>query len=380
MTGRPRVPAPVVVRVEVPPASYDVVVGAAILASAAEVVRDRRRVAVVSQAAVAEHHAAPLLGALPQAELFLMGDGEEHKTLSAVDDLARRFARAGLLRGDAVVAIGGGVVGDTAGFAAAVYHRGVDVVQVPTTLLAQVDSAIGGKTGVNLPEGKNLVGAFHQPVAVVADVSTLATLPPREYRSGLGEIAKYALLEGVGGELDVLLRENTAEVLGCEPVVLAGLVARCAGIKARVVAADPYERTGARAVLNLGHTLAHALETAGRHILTHGEAVAIGLVFAGELAEATGRIDAATAARYRSLPAALGLPERVPSGDMIDGTAPGDGSVKVTADALLALMRRDKKAAGGLTFVLPGPDGVERVDDPPAGALARAFAAVGVRG
>lgn len=384
MTG---VPAVVAVRVDVPPAPYDVLVGSGILGEVATTVGDRRRVAVVSQARVAELYAARLLEALPSAELFLMGDGEDHKTIATVGDLARRFAAAGLLRDDAVVALGGGVVGDTAGFAAAVYHRGVDVVQVPTTLLAQVDSAIGGKTGVNLPEGKNLVGAFHQPIGVVADVATLADLPAREYRSGLGEVAKYALLEGVGGELDTLLREESTAVLGREPTVLADLVRRCATIKARVVAGDPEERTGSRATLNLGHTLAHALETAGRHRLTHGEAVAVGLVFAGALAEATGRIDAATADRYRSLPAALGLPVRVPAGPAggaagggTDGASEGDDGVEVGSDALLALMRRDKKAAGGFTFVLPGPGGVERVDDPPAGALARAFAAVGVRG
>ncbi len=380
-----------VVEVELPSGSYEVTVGSGILAAAAAAVRDRRRVAVVSQAAVADLYAARLLDDLPQAELFLMGDGEEHKTLATVDDLTRRFAAAGILRGDAVVALGGGVVGDTAGFAAAVYHRGVDVVQVPTTLLAQVDSAIGGKTGVNLPEGKNLVGAFHQPVAVVADVSTLASLPAREYRSGLGEVAKYALLEGVGGDLDTLLREDVTDVLGRDPAVLAALVLRCAAVKARVVAADPEERSGSRATLNLGHTLAHALETAGRHALTHGEAVAVGLAFAGALAEALGRVDAATAERYRSLPAALGLPVRVPAGvgngSAPSGAAPAPGSGSAPgpvadpgADALLALMRRDKKSAGGFTFVLPGPGGVDRVDDPPAGALARAFAAVGVRG
>ena len=182
------------------PQPYDVVVGVAALAEVAGAVGSRRKVAVVSQPGVADWHAPALTASLhaggAETDVFLIGDGEEAKTLATVDGLCSRLAGWGLLRGDAIVALGGGVVGDTAGFVASVYHRGIDVVQAPTTLLAQVDAAIGGKTAVNLPEGKNLVGAFHQPIAVLADVSTLATLPPREYRSGLGEVAKYALMPG----------------------------------------------------------------------------------------------------------------------------------------------------------------------------------------
>ena len=179
-----------------------------------------------------------------------------------------------------VVAVGGGVVTDTAGFAAAVYHRGIPVVHVPTTLLGQIDAAIGGKTGVNLPEGKNLVGAVWQPSAVLCDTEVLATLPPREYRSGLGEMAKYAFL-GVDDLADLPLDEA---------------VAACVRCKAEVVAADEREG-GRRAILNYGHTLAHALEIAGGYDLRHGEAVAIGLVYAAELARALGRIDAAAGGR-----------------------------------------------------------------------------------
>lgn len=350
---------------------YEVVVGPGALAEAARVLEGRRRVAIVSQAGIAERYLEALRSDLPPAEVFIMGDGEEEKSLATVEQLCRGFAAHGLLRGDAVVALGGGVVGDTAGFAAAVYHRGVDVVQVPTTLLAQVDAAIGGKTAVNLPEGKNLVGAFHQPVAVLADTSTLATLPDREYRSGLGEVAKYALLADPAteqGGINALLRERTGAVLARDPEVLAQLVAACAGMKAAVVAADPQERTGIRATLNLGHTLAHALETTGGYGLTHGEAVAVGLVFAGELAGACERVGLDTVDRYLALPASLGLPTAVPDGE------------SVRADDLLAAMRRDKKASGGLTFVLPGPDGISLVDDPPAPALAHAFRAVGVGG
>jgi 3-dehydroquinate synthase len=350
--------------------SYDVVVGPGVLARAGEVLAGRRRVAIVSQEAIAAKHADPLQHAIDaETEVFLIGDGEEHKSLATVERLSRDLARWGLLRGDALVALGGGVVGDTAGFTAAVYHRGVDLVQAPTTLLGMVDSAIGGKTGVNLPEGKNLVGAFHQPLAVLADTDTLATLPLRDFRSGLGEVAKYALMFDVVDDptgLVELLREHTQAVLDRDPEVLAGVVERCAGIKADVVSRDPSERLGLRATLNLGHTLAHALETEGRYGLTHGEAVAVGLVFAGALAGACERVGADVVDRFQALPATLGLPTEVPGGESVD---PAD---------LLAIMRRDKKARGGLTFVLPGPGGLELVDDPPEPALRYAFLSVGV--
>jgi 3-dehydroquinate synthase len=299
----------------------------------------------------------------------LLDEGEQAKSLTMVEFLCRSFAAQGLLRDDVVIAVGGGVVGDTAGFAAAVYHRGVDVVQVPTTLLAQVDAAIGGKTGVNVPEGKNLVGAFHQPLAVLADVSVLTSLPEREYRSGLGEVAKYALIEpallGTAGTA-VLLRERTDDIVDREPTVLTDLVARCATIKAHVVTADEHERTGLRATLNYGHTLAHALETVSGYDLYHGEAVAIGLVFAGHLSGALERIDAEQVERHRDLVTSLGLPAAV--------------FEKVRAEDLLVVMARDKKARGGLSFVLDGPHGLELVEDPPAPALQRAFEAVGVEG
>jgi len=350
-------------------APYDVVVGAGALADAGTLLAGRRRVAVVSQPGVADFHAPALMAGLQKAgvvtDLFLIGEGEPAKSLTTVDDLCSRLATWGLLRADAIVALGGGVVGDTAGFAASVYHRGVAVVQAPTTLLAQVDAAIGGKTAVNLPEGKNLVGAFHQPLAVYADVTTLATLPPREYRAGLGEVAKYALMPG-GERIARIVEERARAVVARDADVLAELVGACAAMKAHVVVADPYERTGLRASLNLGHTLAHALESAGGYELLHGEAVAVGLVFAGALAGALERIDGDAAAHYRNVVSALDLPTAVPGG--------------ADRDALLASMRRDKKSVGGLTFVLPGPLGLEAVHDPEAHALDVAFAAVGVGG
>ena len=263
---------------------------------------------------------------------FFIDDGEDAKNLETVEELCRRFARWNMHRRDVVVAVGGGVVTDVAGFAAAVYHRGIAVIHVPTTLLGQVDAAIGGKTGVNLREGKNLVGAFWQPDAVLCDTDTLTTLPPREYRSGLGEMAKYRFL-GVGNLRDLPLDEA---------------VAACVTCKAEVVGSDERE-SGRRALLNYGHTLAHALETAGRYDLRHGEAVAVGLVFAARLAERLGRIGGARVAEHETLVASYDLPTRPPAG--------------LDASELVGLMGRDKKAsAGRLSFVLDGPSGLEVVD------------------
>jgi 3-dehydroquinate synthase len=349
------------VRVDLGPRSYDVVIANSYDALR-DVVRGRRRVALVTQAEVGRHVGPLVGGALSEAEVpherFLIGEGEDAKTLATVEDLSRGFAQWGLLRGDLIVAVGGGVVGDTAGFAAAVYYRGVDLVHVPTTLLAMVDSAIGGKTGVNLPEGKNLVGAFHQPRAVFVNPCVMQTLPDREYRCGLGEIAKYALMgdDFVSAHVDALVARD--------PDVLAEVIARCVEIKAHVVAADEHERTGARAVLNYGHTVAHALETATGHALLHGEAVAVGLVFAAHLGAILERVSPQVVARTEGLVQALGLPTYAPPG--------------LRAEDLLAIMARDKKSEGGLTFVLDGPNGIERVNDPDPGAVHKALAAIRV--
>lgn len=284
-----------------------------------------KRAAVVTQASIP-------VTVDPDVEhrVFTMGEGEDAKDIGTVEDLCREWAEWGLTRGDVVIAVGGGVVTDTAGFAAAVYHRGVPVVHVPTTLLGQIDAAIGGKTGVNLPEGKNLVGAFWQPSAVLCDIEVLGTLPPREYRNGLGEMAKYAFL-GVDHLADLPLDQA---------------VAACVRCKAAVVASDEREG-GRRAVLNYGHTLAHALETAGRYDLRHGEAVAIGLVYAAELARRLGRIDGARVAEHRRVVGSYDLPMKVPEG--------------LADEELVALFERDKKAVAGITFVLDGPSGIEPV-------------------
>jgi len=277
--------------------------------------------------------------------IFTMGEGEDAKDLGTVEDLCRDWAAWGLTRGDCVVAVGGGVVTDTAGFAAAVYHRGIPVVHVATTLLGQVDAAIGGKTGVNLPEGKNLVGSFWQPAAVLCDTETLGTLPPREYRNGTGEMAKYAFL-GVDDLPDLSLEEA---------------VAACVRCKADVVGSDEREG-GRRAILNYGHTLGHALETAGHYDLRHGEAVAIGLIYAAEVARLLGRVDGARVEEHRRVVGGYDLPMVVPPG--------------MDPEQLVDLYSRDKKAVDGVTFVLDGPNGVEpvRIDD--RKLLLRAFDAV----
>ena len=284
-----------------------------------------RKVAVVTQASI-----PVLVDPGVEHRTFTMAEGEHGKDLGTVEDLCRDWAQWGLTRGDCVVAVGGGVVTDTAGFAAAVYHRGIPVVHVSTTLLGQIDAAIGGKTGVNLPEGKNLVGAFWQPAAVLCDTEVLGTLPPREYRNGLGEMAKYAFL-GVPDLPDLPLDEA---------------VAACVRCKAEVVGSDERE-SGRRAILNYGHTLGHALETAGGYDLRHGEAVAIGLIYAAELAHRLGRIDAARVAEHRRVVGGYDLPMTVPAGS--------------DPEQLVDLFARDKKAVTGLTFVLDGPDGVEPV-------------------
>jgi 5-deoxy-5-amino-3-dehydroquinate synthase len=306
--------------------SYPVLVGAGARHRLLEVLPiGVQRVAVVTQDAIPVEVDPGV-----EHRRFTMGEGEGAKDLGTVEDLCRDWARWGLHRGDCVVAVGGGVVTDTAGFAAAVYHRGVPVVHVSTTLLGQVDAAIGGKTGVNLPEGKNLVGAFWQPSAVLCDTDTLATLPPREYRNGLGEMAKYAFL-GVDRLPDLPLDEA---------------VAACVACKAEVVASDEREG-GRRAILNYGHTLGHALETAGHYDLRHGEAVAIGLIYAAELAHRLGRISAERVAEHRKVVAGYDLAMTLPPG--------------TDADQVVALFARDKKAVSGLTFVLDGPQGVEPV-------------------
>ena len=336
--------------------SYPVLVGPGAIGELASVVPPgARRVAVVTQASVPVEVDPGV-----EHRVFRIGDGETAKSLSTVEELCSAFAGWGLTRADVVVGVGGGVVTDVAGFAAASYHRGLPVVHVATTLLAQIDAAIGGKTGVNLPEGKNLVGAFWQPAAVLCDTTVLETLPEREMACGLGEMAKYHFLGGDdlgGGDLG---GGGTAADDG-PGLTLEQRVARCVQIKAEVVAADERE-AGRRAVLNYGHTLGHALETTERYDLRHGEAVAIGLVYAAELARSLGRIDDERVAEHRRVVDGYGLSGSLPAG--------------ADPDELMAAMGRDKKAIDGLTFVLDGPDGVEVVSGVDAGVVRSTIGAV----
>jgi 5-deoxy-5-amino-3-dehydroquinate synthase len=324
------------VKVALGPRSYPVLIGDGVRHELSRVMPAvAKRAIVVTQDAVEK--AGWLTGLDPGLPFVVctMGEGEGSKTLATVEGLCRRFAQSGLSRSDVVIAVGGGIVTDVAGFAAASYHRGTPYVSIATTLLGQVDAAIGGKTGVNLPEGKNLVGAFWQPSAVLCDTETLTTLSPREWACGRGEMAKYAFL-GRAPRPETDMEEQ---------------VARCVAIKAEVVAAD--EREGdRRMILNYGHTLAHALEGAGmtdhpEWDLQHGEAVAIGLIFAALLARRLGRIDDDRVAQHRAVVGSYDLPMELPRG--------------AVASELVTFMGRDKKAQQDLTFVLDGPRGVEPV-------------------
>jgi 5-deoxy-5-amino-3-dehydroquinate synthase len=321
---------------------YPVLVGAGVRDQLSAVLpAGARRVALVTQAGIPVQ-----VDPGRDHRVFTIDDGERAKTMSTVEQLCSQFADWGLTRSDCVVGVGGGLVTDVAGFAAAVYHRGLPVVHVPTTLLGQIDAAIGGKTGVNLAQGKNLVGAYWQPTAVLCDTETLSTLPEREWRCGLGELAKYHWLGG--GRLDELDLDER--------------VAACVAIKAEVVASDERE-SGRRALLNYGHTLAHALEVAGDHELRHGEAVAIGLVYAAELARLLGRIGDDEVAEHRRVVSAYDLPTSIPAG--------------LDDDELVELMGRDKKVLdSGLTFVLDGPQGVEVVPGVDVAAVRSALEAL----
>lgn len=318
----------ITVRVPLGDRSYDVLVGSGARHDLASLLpAGARRAAIVTQEGI-PFSVDP---GIP-SETFVIGDGEQDKSLATIEELSRGFARMGLTRSDVVIGVGGGMVTDVAGFAAASWHRGIPVVHVSTTLVGMVDAAIGGKTGVNLPEGKNLVGAYWQPSGVVCDLDALATLPPREVRCGRGEMAKYHFLAG-----DDLLAMPDDE-----------RVARCVQIKAEIVASDEREG-GRRALLNYGHTLAHALEIATDHSLAHGEAVGIGLVYAAVLARSLGRIDDTRVEQHlQVVGGAYELDTGLPEG--------------LDPRHLVELMGRDKKVLStGLTFVLDGPSGVEVV-------------------
>jgi 3-dehydroquinate synthase len=266
----------------------------------------------------------------------LLPDGEQHKTLEATGRIFDALVTGRMNRDACVVALGGGVVGDIAGFAAACYQRGVDFVQVPTTLLAQVDSSVGGKTGVNHPGGKNLIGAFHQPRAVVSDTATLSTLPVRELRAGLAEVIKYGLV--ADAEFLGWLDTNLPALLALDPTALAHAIRRCCEIKAAIVAEDEREH-GRRALLNLGHTFGHAIEAAaGYGEWLHGEAVGVGMLLAADLSHRLGWVSAADVELVRDMLLRAGLPAAAPP---------------IGASHALDLMGMDKKVlAGRIRLVL----------------------------
>ena len=326
-------------------APYTIHIGADLLGDGALLARSLRGrdVMLVSDRNVAplyaDRVAAALQAARPEAQVHrhVLPAGEAAKTLAHFAEVTTALAEARMRRDATLFALGGGVIGDLAGFAAACWMRGIDCVQLPTTLLAMVDSSVGGKTAVDLPQGKNLVGAFHPPRAVIADTAALRTLPPRELRAGLAEVVKYGAL----GDADFLdwLDGHADALLAMDDAALAEAIARSCAHKAAIVARDPFEH-GERALLNLGHTFGHAIETEqGYDGLNHGEAVAVGMVLAAQLSEVLGLAPAADTARLRALLQRLGLPVALPSG--------------LDPDRLLAHMRLDKKAqANGLRFIV----------------------------
>jgi 3-dehydroquinate synthase len=321
--------------------AYPIRIGAGLLAepSAWRSAIRGRHVLVVTDAHVAALHLAPVRAALDAYvhDTLVLDPGEDTKTIASAERVFDRLAALGASRDGTVIALGGGVVGDLAGFAAACWMRGIDFIQMPTTLLAMVDSSVGGKTGVNLAAGKNLVGAFHQPRIVVADISTLATLPAREYAAGLAEVVKYGAIGDAA--FFAWLEANADAIAAHDGDALVEAIAFSCRSKAGIVARDERE-TGERALLNFGHTFGHAIESAsGYGALLHGEAVAVGMVLAAALSSQVGRAPAADGGRLAQLLSRFALPTKLPAG--------------LDPDALIERMRLDKKSVSGrLRFVL----------------------------
>ena len=322
--------------------AYPIHIGTGLLPRAGELLQPSRgrRMVIVTNAVVAAHHLAPLKRSLIErgmhVDVVLLPDGEAHKNAATLHDLLTRLLELRAERSTTLIALGGGVVGDIAGFAAAIYQRGIPFVQVPTTLLAQVDSSVGGKTGINHPLGKNMIGAFWQPRAVLIDTACLATLPERELRAGIAEVVKHGAIRDA--EFFAWLEASMQDLLAKDAAALAHAIQRSCAIKAGIVAADEREG-GERALLNFGHTFGHAIEAAqGYGAWLHGEAVAAGMVCAARLSERVCGFDPAQTRRLVDLIAAAKLP-----------TAPP----KISAERWLELMARDKKVkAGAMRFVL----------------------------
>jgi 3-dehydroquinate synthase len=325
--------------------SYDILIGSGNLLDAVRFVeseRDDAHAVLITDSNVETPYAEPLAAALTEAgcevATLIVDAGEPSKSADVAIELWERMLDEGADRKTTVVAIGGGVIGDLAGFIAATFARGLAFVQVPTTLLAQVDSSVGGKVGINLPGAKNMVGAFWQPRGVLIDVRTLSTLPDREFRAGLAEVVKYGVIQDA--EFFEYLERHVEAINQRDTAVLTHIVHRCCRLKADVVEQDECELTGLRAILNYGHTFGHAFEAAtGYETMLHGEGVAIGMLCASRLAERMGRVDAAFTKRQYDLLTAFGLPTAVP---------------EVSHEELIELMYHDKKVERGkLRFVLP---------------------------
>jgi 3-dehydroquinate synthase len=332
-------------RVNLGPRSYEIAIDRGLIAEAGQFVAERldcRHAAVITDEHVRSLHGDPVAASLTsrgiRADLLTVPAGEKSKCPAEAERLWNRLVESGAGRKTVIVAVGGGVVGDLAGFVAATFARGLPFIQVPTSVIAQVDSSVGGKVGINLPSAKNLVGAFWQPAGVLIDTKVLDTLPEREFLSGMAEVVKYGVI--LDAHFFEYLEQNVEPILRRDADVLAHLIERSCRLKADVVEQDEREETGLRAVLNYGHTFCHAIETvAGYGRFLHGEAVAIGMVLAAQLAERMGRIDASFTRRQRDLLAALKLPVKVTNLDV---------------DELLSAMQRDKKVEhGSLRFVLP---------------------------
>ncbi|OWK43236.1 3-dehydroquinate synthase [Fimbriiglobus ruber] len=344
------------VRVNLGPRSYDIALTSTDPAGFAAFARraaPKAKLALVVTDANVISHASTVASGLQSvgihSQTAVVPAGEASKSVARLEALYDALAELPADRGTLVVAVGGGVVGDLGGFAAATYNRGLPLLMVPTTLLAMVDSSVGGKTGVNHPKGKNLIGSFHQPAGVWIDTAYLASLPDREFRSGLAEVVKYGVIQDP--EFFEYLEANAAAILARRPDTLVHIVARSCRLKADVVEQDEREETGLRAILNYGHTFAHGYETVGGYgAWLHGEAVAAGMVGESRLAERLGRIPVAVTDRQVRLLTAFGLPIA--------------GKPEWATEALIDVMRRDKKSqAGKLRFVLPTRLGhVELVD------------------
>ena len=343
---------PITVEVALGERTYDIIIGRDVLPSLGARIKALRpgvRTAIITDRTVAKHWLAATEASLAEAGIptshFAVEEGEGSKSYAGLEKVSEALVAARIERDDLVIALGGGVVGDLAGFAASILRRGVDFVQVPTSLLAQVDSSVGGKTGINSPQGKNLIGAFHQPLLVVADTAVLDTLSPRQFRAGYAEVAKYGAL---GDEaFFAWLEANHAEIVRGGAAREHAIATSCRA-KAGVVARDEREN-GERALLNLGHTFGHALEAATGFSdrLVHGEGVAVGMVLAAQLSAQLGMIAETDAARVQRHLAEFGLPTRLQ--DIAGFTQEG----LADADALMALMAQDKKVKRGkLTFIL----------------------------